>query len=146
MTKPFQCLDTVSNESILVAMTNEHPQTMAVIISHLQPEQAAYIIESLPPERQLAVIRRMAMMQQVERVVIEIVERELYRQVSNQDYVNVGGIDAVVETLLQVEQETVSNILENLSQDDPEFVEIIKDQMRIAKGLRAFNREQRRVR
>jgi len=126
MTKPFQFLGLVSNESILVVLTNEHPQTVAVILACMKPSQAAYIIEALHPERQLAVIRRMATMRQVERVVLEIIEKEFYKQVSNQDYVNIGGIDTVVDTLLHVEPETTSNIMKNLVEDDPDFVELVK--------------------
>ena len=53
--KPFQFLESVSNESILFAITDEHPQTVAVILSCMQPVQAAYIIEALAPEEQLSV-------------------------------------------------------------------------------------------
>jgi len=140
MIKPFDFLEDVSNESILFAITDEHPQTMAVIVSCMQPEQAAYIIEGLAPERQLAVIRRMAMMRQVEQVVLEIIEKEFYEQVSHQDYVNVGGIDTVAEVLLHVEQEAVGNIMGNLEQDDAELVEVVKHQMRIVKNVRGLNR------
>jgi len=102
----------------------------------MQPKQAACIIEALHPERQLAVIKRIATMRQVERVVLEIVEKEFYKQVSSQDYVNIGGIDTVVDTLLHVEPETTSNIMENLAEDDSDFVAVVKNQTCLAKGLR----------
>ena len=138
--EPFDLLKEISNESIFVALTNEHPQTVAVILACMQPKQAAYIIEGLAPERQLAVIRRMATMRQVERVVLEIIENELYKQVSNQDYVHTGGIDTVAEALLYVDIGTTRNIMENLAQDDPELVEVVKKQMHITKNLGKFNR------
>ena len=140
MTKPFKFLESVSNESILCAITNEHPQTVAVILSCMQPVQAAYIIEALAPEEQLSVIRRMALMRQIERRVLEILEKELYEQVSNQDYVNLGGVDTVAEALILVEPETTSNIMENFSDEYPEFVEVLKNQMRLAKNLYKLNR------
>jgi len=141
MTRPFKFLEDVSNESILFAITDEHPQTMAVIVSCMQPEQAAYVIEGLAPERQLTVIRRMAMMRQVEQVVLEIIGKDFYEQVSRQDYVNVGGIDTVAEALLYVDAGTTRNIMENLEQDDPELVEVVKEQMRIENNLRKFTRK-----
>ena len=136
MSSPFRFLESVSNESIFVAITDEHPQTIAVILSCMQPSQVAYIIEALPPERQLAVIRRMAMMRQVEQAVLAIVEKEFYEQVSNQDYVNIGDIDAVAEALFYVEPETASNIMENIGQDDPDLVELVKNQMRVRRERR----------
>ena len=66
---PFKFLAKASKESILCAITDEHPQTIAIIVACLQPAQAACIIDGLPPERQLAVIRRMAYIRQIDPVV-----------------------------------------------------------------------------
>jgi len=133
-------LESASNESIFVAIVNEHPQTMAVILSCMQPKQAAYIIGALAPERQLAVTMRIATMRQVDHAVLVIIAKEFEQCVSNQNYVNVGGVDTVAETLCHVEQGTVSSIMENLEQDDPELVAAIKMQMRTAKNIRELNK------
>ena len=135
MSSPFKFLESVSNTSVLFAINNEHPQTIAFILSCVQPRLAAYIIETLPPYRQIDIIRRMATMQLVEQAVLTIVEKEFYHQVSHQAYVITGGIDTVVEVLFYVETETTSNIMENLAQDAPDFVELVKNQMRIAKSF-----------
>jgi len=129
MTTPFEFLKEIDNENILFAVMDEHPQTLAVILSCMQPSQAAWIIESLPPERQLAVIRRIVTLKRVEWAVLTLLEEELMKKVSNKKYVKLGGIDNVAEALTLVEPGTCKNIMENLGQDDPELVEDIEHSM-----------------
>ena len=79
-------------------------------------------------------------MRQVEQLVLEIVEKEFEQCVSNQDYVNVGGVDTVAEVLRYVKYGMVDNIMGNLEQDDPELVVAIKTKMRIVKNMRYLNK------
>ena len=139
-TTPFKFLAKVSNESILYAIQNEHPQTMAVIMSFLSPAQAAYIIDSLPPERQLAVIKRMAYIGQIELAVIKIIEEEIKMQLADKKYVKTGGIDNIAEVLTVIDQGTSNNILENLTMDDIELVKTIKQSMRVVKTIQKFDK------
>ena len=134
-TTPFKFLAKVSNESILFAITNEHPQTIAVIAACLSPAQAAYVIDGLPPERQLAVIRRMAFIRQIELEVIKIVEEELKMQIADTKFVKIGGVDKVAEALAVIDHGTGKNILENLAQDDPDLVDEIQVAMRVNKAV-----------
>jgi len=126
MTIPFQFLKEVDNDSIHFAIVNEHPQTIAVIVSCLQPNQAAWIIESLPPERQLAVIYRIASLRKIELAVIAILEEEIRMKIENKEYVKLGGVDNIAEVLAFVDPGTRKNIMENLGQDDPELVDDIR--------------------
>jgi len=135
MSTPFEFLKEIDNESILFAVTDEHPQTIAVILSCMQPSQAAWIIESLPPERQLAVIRRIVTLNRVEWAVLILLEEELMKKVSNKKYVKLGGIDNVAEALTLVEPGTFKNIMENLGQDDPELVEDIEQSMHVVQTI-----------
>ena len=54
----------MSAREVADIIQDEHPQTIALILSHLPPSQAADIISGLPGERQLSVIRRVATMGQ----------------------------------------------------------------------------------
>jgi len=133
--KPFEFLAKVSDESILFAITNEHPQTIAVIVSYLHIKQAACIIENLPPEQRLAVIRRIASMRQIELAVIKIVEEELKSQIADRKFVNAGGIDNIAETLTVVNSSTAQHILDNLAVDAPDLVNDIRQSMHVIKKM-----------
>jgi len=136
MTTPFKFLAKINNDSILFAITDEHPQTIAVILSCLPPAQAMYIIRALPPERQLSVIRRIAAMRPIEAAVIKLLEEELRATLNQKKFIKLGGVDTVAETMLEFDKTDRANILENLAQDDPDLVDEIVDLMRSERIMR----------
>ncbi len=126
---PFGFLQKVDSENLLTFIVDEHPQTIALIVSHLRPNQAADVINGLPPERQLAVIRRIATMQQTSPEIIKEVERGLENRMSSvmsQKLENAGGVGSVAEILNVIDRATGRNIMENLAQDAPDLVEEIR--------------------
>jgi len=126
---PFGFLQKIEPENLLTFITDEHPQTIALIVTHLNPVQGAGIINGLPPERQLAVIRRIATMQQTNPEIIKEVEKGLEGRMAslmNQKLERAGGIDSVAEIMNVIDRGTGRNIMENLAQDDPELVEDIR--------------------
>ena len=126
---PFGFLQKVDSQNLLTFIVDEHPQTIALIISHLPPAQAADIMSGLPPERQLSVIRRVAIMGQTSPEIIQEVETGLERRmaaVMSQQFENAGGISSVAEMLNVIDRATERSLLENLAQEDPELVEEIR--------------------
>ncbi len=126
---PFGFLQKVDSENLLTFIVDEHPQTIALIVSHLRPAQGADIINGLPPERQMAVIRRIATMQQTSPEIIKEVEKGLENRMSSvmsQKLESAGGVGSVAEILNVIDRQTGRNIMDNLGQDDPELVEEIR--------------------
>jgi len=126
---PFGFLQKVDSENLLTFIIDEHPQTIALIVAHLRPSQGADIVNGLPPERQIAVIRRIATMQQTSPEIIKEVEKGLENRMSSvmsQKLENTGGVGSVAEILNVIDRQTGRNIMDNLAQDDPELVEEIQ--------------------
>lgn len=126
---PFGFLQKVDSQNLLTFLIDEHPQTIALILSHLPPSQASDIIGGLPAERQLAVIRRIATMGQTSPEIIHEVEKGLERRmasVMSQQYENAGGVSSVAEILNVIDRATERSLLENLAQEDPDLVEEIR--------------------
>ena len=126
---PFGFLQKVDSDNLLTFIMDEHPQTIALIVTHLRPSQGADVINGLPPERQLAVIRRIATMQQTSPEVIKEVEKGLENRMSSvmsQKFESAGGVGSVAEILNVIDRATGRNIMENLSQDSPELVDEIR--------------------
>ena len=122
---PFAFLQKVDSDSLLTFIMDEHPQTIALVVSFLKPTQAAAVLDGLPPERQLAVVRRIAVIGQVSPRVIKEVERGLEHRLANvleNAPLRAGGIEAVADILGVIDSSTQRNILENLSQDSPDMV------------------------
>lgn len=130
--RPFDFARKADPSQILNFIQNEHPQTIALILSYLNPRQAGVILSSLPQEVQADIARRIATMESTSPEVISEIESVLERKLSStftQDYTETGGIDAVVEVLNGVDRQTEKTILDALEIQDPELAEEIKKRM-----------------
>jgi len=139
---PFAFLRQVDSQNVLTYIIDEHPQTIALILSHLPPSASSAILAGLPPDRQLMVVQRIAGMGQTSPEIIEEVERGLERRMSSvmsQSFENAGGIGAVAEMLNVSDRSTERTLLENLAQDDPELVEEIRRLMFVFEDITKFN-------
>ncbi|WP_031410431.1 flagellar motor switch protein FliG [Geobacillus vulcani] len=132
MVRPFDFARKADPMQLLNFIQNEHPQTVALILSYLEPAQAGQILSALPQEMQADVARRIALMDSTSPEIINEVEQILERRLSAtvvQDYTQAGGIEAVVEVLNQVDRSTERTILDALEIQDPELAEEIKKRM-----------------
>ena len=92
--RPFEFIRKTEASQILNFIQDEHPQTIALILSYLSPQQAAGIISSLTPDKQTDVAKRIAMMDRTSPDVIKEVENILEQKLASlvsQDYTIVGG-------------------------------------------------------
>ena len=130
--RPFDFARRADPSQILNFIQNEHPQTIALILSYLEAEQAGMILSSLPQEMQADIAKRIATMDSTSPEVISEVEAVLERKLSStvtQDFTETGGIDAVVEVLNGVDRATEKTILDALEIQDPELAEEIRKRM-----------------
>ncbi|BAU27667.1 flagellar motor switch protein FliG [Aneurinibacillus soli] len=130
--RPFDFARKADPGQILNFIQNEHPQTIALVLSYLEPEQSAIILSALPQESQAEVARRIALMESTSPDVISQVESVLEQKLSStvvQDYTQAGGIEAVVNMLNNVDRSTERIILDTLEIQDPELAEEIKKRM-----------------
>ncbi|NUK29115.1 flagellar motor switch protein FliG [Parageobacillus sp. VR-IP] len=130
--RPFDFARKADPMQILNFIQDEHPQTIALILSYLEPTQAGQILSALPQEMQADVARRIALMDSTSPDIINEVEQILERRLSTtvvQDYTQAGGIEAVVEVLNQVDRSTERTILDALEIQDPKLAEEIKKRM-----------------
>ncbi len=130
--RPFDFARKADPAQILNFIQNEHPQTIALILSYLDPVQAGQILSELPQEMQADVAKRIALMDVTSPDVINEVEQILEKKLSStvtQDYTQTGGVEAVVEVLHGVDRSTEKTILDALEIQDPELADEIKKRM-----------------
>lgn len=130
--KPFEFVRKADASQLLNFIQDEHPQTIALILSYLPAGQAAQIISALPPDRQADVAMRIATMDRTSPDVIKEVERVLETKLAslvNQEYNVIGGVDAVVEILNTVDRGTEKHIMESLEIEEPELADEIRKKM-----------------
>lgn len=130
--RPFEFVRKTDASQLLNFIQDEHPQTIALILSYLSSAQASVIISALTPDKQTDVAKRIAQMDRTSPDVIKEVEKVLEQKLAslvNQDYTIVGGVDSIVEILNTVDRGTEKHIMESLEIEDPELADEIRKKM-----------------
>lgn len=130
--RPFEFVRKTDANQLLNFIQDEHPQTIALILSYLPSAQSAAIISALTPDKQTDVAKRIAQMDRTAPDVIKEVEKVLEQKLAslvNQDYTIVGGVDSIVEILNTVDRGTEKHIMESLEIEDLELADEIRKKM-----------------
>ena len=130
--RPFAIARKADAHQLMNVISNEHPQTIALILCYLQADKAGQILSALPEDIQSEVAYRIASMNNTSPLVIKEIEKvldsKLYSVVKS-DMTVLGGVNALVDILNQVDRTTEKNITESLEREDPELAEKIKESM-----------------
>ncbi|HEX3018394.1 MAG TPA: flagellar motor switch protein FliG [Caproicibacter sp.] len=130
--KAFEFLRKADYKNLLTTIQNEHPQTIALILSYARADQAATVIAELPPDKQVDVVQRIAMMDRTSPDVIKIVENNLANKFSNLfdvDFTQFGGVDYAADVMNNMDRTAEKNIFDELNRKDSELSEEIRKKM-----------------
>ena len=129
--RPFDFIRRADPAHFLIIIQEEHPQTIALVLSYLEPDKASIILQNLPYDLQGEVARRIATMGMTSPEILRDIERVLEKKLSalsDENYYS-GGVDSIVEILNRVDMASEKQIIEALEDDDPELAEEIKRRM-----------------
>ncbi len=118
---PFRFLHETEFESIAPFLKREHPQMIAVVLSHLPPERAVDVLSNLSESLQVEVIRRLADLDEADPQVLREVERGMEKWLSQQaeDHRRrTAGLAAVSSILGAATGGTRRRIMANLTRSD----------------------------
>jgi len=111
-------------------LNDEHPQTIAMVLSYLEAKQAASILSHMPPDLQTDVTLRLAQMDRISPQVVQQVERGLKRKLSGvlseADFKATGGVGFLVKVLNQVDRGVQKAILSSLEASNPNLAEAVR--------------------
>jgi len=131
-TLSFDALQKTDPQQLAKFIHSEHPQTIALILSHLNPSQAAGLLFSLPAEMRAGVAVRMASLDQISPEIISKIagvigsKLKALGEISREAY---GGVHAVAEMFNRLDSNTSKEILENIEHTNPSLVETIRHMM-----------------
>ncbi len=131
-TRNFDFLRKVDYKNLLMMLQNEHPQTIAIVLSYVSAEQTSQIISELPSDIQLDVIKRISNLDRASPEIIAVVESVLSKKASaiaSVDVTEFGGVNFIAEIMNRVDRKTEKFIFEELSDEDPELADEIKKLM-----------------
>ncbi|WP_027624833.1 flagellar motor switch protein FliG [Clostridium lundense] len=130
--RPFAIARKAEASQLLNIISNEHPQTIALILCYLQSDKAGQILSALPEDIQGDVAFRVATMSNTSPMVVKEIERVLDGKLSSvvrSDVKSIGGVPTIVDILNQVDRTTEKNITEALERENPELAEKVKESM-----------------
>lgn len=130
--RPFSIARKADAHQLLNVISNEHPQTIALILCYLQPDKSAQIMSELPEELQSEVAFRIATMNNTSPMVVKEIEKVLDGKLSSvirTESTMIGGIQSLVEILTQVDRGTERNITDSLEREDAELAERVRESM-----------------
>lgn len=136
--KFFEKLKALSPDMLVNFISNEHPQTIALILSNLSYPTAAEAVKLLPENIQGEVIGRIARLESVPDEIVEEIQGILEQEVSNfasSGPRTMGGIKVAAEILNHVDQKTEKAILEKIEEEQEELADQIRQSMFIFEDL-----------
>ena len=130
--KSFEFIRKSDYKNLLAIIQNEHPQTIALVLSYVNSEQASKVLQELPKEKRAEVVERIAKMESASPDTVKAIEATLERKfaaVVSMDITEVGGVNYVADILNKVDRGTEKFIFDELSAKDPALVDEIKKKM-----------------
>ncbi|HUS06925.1 MAG TPA: flagellar motor switch protein FliG [Bryobacteraceae bacterium] len=140
----FDALQKADPSQLAKFIHNEHPQTIALVLSHLNSSQAAGLLFSLPSELRADVALRMANLDQISPEIISKIagiigqRMKALGEVSRESY---GGVRAVAEMFNRLDSSTSRDILDTIEAEDPTLVQSIRHLMFVFEDLLLLSQE-----
>ncbi|MEG2295524.1 MAG: flagellar motor switch protein FliG [Oscillospiraceae bacterium] len=131
-TKAFEFVRKADYKNLLAIIQNEHPQTIALILSYARADQASTVISELSKEKRVEVVERIANMDRTSPETIKNVERILERKFSSVvsvDFAEIGGVNYIADILNHVDRSTEKYIFDELTKKDPKLADDIRKRM-----------------
>ncbi len=123
-------------------LEQEHPQTVALVLSTQHVEHASKILTYLPEDIRTDVTYRISKIEKVSPEVLGRIEDALNREiglVSGKSHKKIGGIDAVVGILNHMKNNLDNDILDQMEETDPDMAEEIRKKMFTFENLVAID-------
>jgi flagellar motor switch protein FliG len=134
----FDAIQKADPQQLAKFIHNEHPQTIALVLSHLSYSQAAALLTSLPAAMRSDIAQRMASLDQISPdIIIKIagVIGQKLRSLGEFSRESYGGVRAVAEMLNRLDSGSSREILEHIDQQDTNLAEIIRHLMFVFEDL-----------
>jgi len=134
----FDAIQKADPQQLAKFIHNEHPQTIALVLSHLNSSQAAALLTSLPAGLRSDVSQRMASLDQISpEIILKIVavlgqKLKTLGEFSRESY---GGVRAVAEMLNRLDSSSSREILDHIEQQDTNLAETIRHLMFVFEDL-----------
>jgi len=130
--KIFDFIRKVDYKNLLSILQNEHPQTIAVVLSYAAANQSSQILSELSKEKRVEVIERIAKLENPHPELLKVLEKTLESKLSTMvtlDSQEIGGVHHVADIMNRVERGVEKHVFDELNLKNPDLVQRIREQM-----------------
>jgi len=126
-------LDTVrmlEPKVIALFLTNEHPQTAAIVLAHLETAIAGATLRELPEEMRMEIVYRLATLERVSPQVLRELDQALQSEFRSSGAVSgskMGGVETVAQIMGTIDRATETSILTAMDEVDPDLANEIRN-------------------
>lgn len=141
-TKAFDFIRKTDYKKLLAVIANEHPQTIALVLSYSRSDQASAILAELPKDLQIDVVERIARMESTSPDIIRIVEKNLeekFTQFMSVNFTEVGGVNYVADIMNHIDRANEKYIFDEIAQRDSELCDEIRKRMFVFEDITALD-------
>jgi len=126
----WERLSSLPEQGFRAYLTNEHPQTAALILSKLAPAAAAKLIAEMPATLRNALTRRMLAMRTVPEPMVKLVETVLTEDLlAAQKNAASQAQSRMADIVNRLDRAQVEDLLENLAEANPEAAEALRSML-----------------
>jgi flagellar motor switch protein FliG len=134
----FENFRKVDPQQLAKFIQDEHPQTIALILSHLDPTQAARLISALPLEIRKEIAVRMADLNEISPEIVRniagVIDQKL-RSLGELSREHFGGVRAVANMFNRLDPTTCLQLLESLEAENGTLYDNVRRLMFVFRDL-----------
>ena len=134
----LESLKWMSPRAVANIIYNEHPQIIAIVLTHLEREQAGRVLDLLPPEVHTDVLVRITKLDTIHPSALkelnEVIQR-LFEENADTELTGLGGVSAAAEILNGISKDAETKVLEELEKLDQDLSQKIQEKMFIFDNL-----------
>ena len=126
-------LDTVrmlEPKVVAIFLSNEHPQTAAIVLAHLETAMAGATLREMPEEMRMEIVYRLATLERVSPQVLRDLDEALQSEFRSSGAVSgskMGGVETAAQIMGIIDHATESSILTAMDEVDPDLANEIRN-------------------
>ncbi len=136
-------LEKIDSRVLASLLKNEHPQTIAVLLSQLSPKKSSDIIKYLPDNLKYEVVKRIATLENISpgflRDLIETVTEEIKGMGIAAGLKKQEGTAIAAEMINMLDRDTAEDILRKIGEEDPTLEDKIREKMFTFEDIRKLD-------
>ena len=140
--KAFAFIRKADYKNLLAVVQNEHPQTIALILSYCRSDQASAILSELPKSVRIEVVERIARMESASPEFTKSIEETLERRFAmliTTENMEIGGINYIADVMNKVDRSTEKFIFDELAMRDPKLADQIRQKMFVFEDIASLD-------